>query len=93
MTDFTAIDSFGKWAANTAMYGAVDYIKNNSIELTDAQYDEVTVALRKHLKAAIPSALKDAKAAMGCGMTNVAQQTTEITFTLAGIAAAKEVFC
>jgi hypothetical protein len=81
------MDDLGKAAATIAMRAAAEYLSAHGLK---ADTDDLTACLRSWIKAKLPEALADAKAALDCGMTEIATQTFGVTIALAGIEAAKE---
>lgn len=86
----TTIDRLGTAAAETAMRAAADYLRPRAKLTTDADLDRAASLIRNHAKAAVGPALDDARAAIDCGMVQVAETTFLATMAAAGIAAAKE---
>ena len=64
------------------------YIRTHG--LTVADYDQAMGILGKSIKASLPQALADARAAYECGMKDAAQTTFLLSMTQAGVEAAKE---
>ena len=85
------LDKFIDEAANTAIKGAVDYIKANrpGYDIV-ANADPIIEAIRKRLKADLPKALDDAREAIEANMAGYASATFLSSMRLAGIEAAKE---
>jgi hypothetical protein len=83
------IDSLGAAAAEIAMRAAADYITRKGLKVTD--YVALTNALKRHAKAALHEAIKDAKEALDAGMGSAAEATFRLSMAKAGIDAAKEV--
>lgn len=75
-------------AVQAAMRAAVQYLQVHNLEAEDRA---LTDALKAHVKAKIGEAIDDAKAAIDCGMTDVAEQTFIASMVLAGVSAAREV--
>jgi hypothetical protein len=82
------IDSLGTIAANVAMKAAAEYIRANNLKVLD--YEAATECLKSYCKTRLPIALQEAKEALDCGMTQVAEMTFKATMAQAGIEAAKE---
>jgi len=85
-----SITSLGQYAAVTAMKAALAYLEQRG-QLKTADTGKLSERLRHHVKAALPAALDDAKAAIDCGMSDAASLTFAASMAAAGIAAAKEV--
>lgn len=85
-----SIDALGTKAANLTAYGFRDYVHAHGITVTVADLDRAVVLLRTHCKAALFTALDDARDALSTGMDKVAEATFAATMRLAGIKAAKE---
>lgn len=84
----TTVESLGTVAAEIAMASAAQYVRANNLKVID--YEAATNCLRTYCKTWIIQALKDAKEAIDCGMTQVAEATFRATMAKAGIEAAKE---
>lgn len=81
------IDGLGTVAANVAMKAAVEYVRVHRL-----QYDAEALCncIKSWCKIMLPQALKDAKEAIDCGMTAIAEMTFKATMAKAGIEAARE---
>ena len=86
-----AAEQLGQEAADIAIRGALRYLQRHG-RLDLATANKLEEPLRRCVKAAIPVALADAKAALDCGMVAVARATFAATMLQAGIAAGKEVY-
>lgn len=85
--------TLGIKAAELAMHGAVNWMRSNGHAKADkATLDRLVVVLREKTKAALSTALDDARNALACNMGTVAEYTFSASMTLAGIASAKEIF-
>ena len=82
------IDNLGTIAADVTMKAAAEYIRANNLKVLD--YDVATEVLRDYCKTWLNQALSDAKDAIECGMTQIAEATFKATMAQAGIEAAKE---
>jgi hypothetical protein len=82
-------NELGKLVFRQAARAAAQYLTIHTNIRPDP--DILTAALKKHVKAAIPQALADGKAALDCRMDQIACDTFLASFTIAGINAAKEV--
>jgi len=82
------IDALVGIAADAASRAAADFIRLNGLKVPD--YDVASQCLRAEVKLALPQALQDAKEAMECHMSHVAQATFRASMAEAGIKAAKE---
>jgi hypothetical protein len=67
--------------------GAGEYLKTHNLR---ADADTLAVVCKQWAAIQLPVALKDAKDALDCGMTAIAEQTFKATMLQAGIEAAKE---
>jgi hypothetical protein len=83
-----SIDSLGSIAAEVAMRAAAEYVRAHNLKVLD--YAAAAECLRSYCKVYLPIALKDAKDALDCGMSQVAEMTFKATMAQAGIEAAKE---
>jgi hypothetical protein len=83
-----ATERLGTAAADAAMRAAVEYLRTRGLEVNT---DRLVDALRAHVKARLPEALRDAREALACRMTGAATATFLASMQLAGIDAAKEV--
>src|SRR5262245_39115733 len=83
-----AIEGLGRAAAETAMRAAAEYVRVHGRTVRDWAAAEET--LRRHVRAALPAALADAREALDLGMAAIAQQTFLASMACAGIAAAEE---
>lgn len=81
-----AIGLLGTQAAEAAMKGAADYIKANGLR-GRIDLDQAVVAIKATTAERLPEALDDVKAALACGMDQVATHTFLASMRLAGIAA------
>jgi hypothetical protein len=81
-------ESLGTFAADVAMRAAAEYVRVNNLKVLD--WDAATACLRQWCKIKLREALADAKAAIDCGMDQVAEATFKATMAQAGIEAAKE---
>jgi len=88
--NFSAVDSLGVLAGNTAMVGCANYIRANALKVADL--DRLVAILKVHAKSAVDTAMADAKLALDANMGAAAEATFLASFTVAGIAAAKEYF-
>lgn len=88
MSDTTPRCDLVRPAVQAAMKAAKKYLHLHKLE---ADGDVLSEALAKHVKVRITEALDDAREAIECGMTDVAEQTFVVSMVLAGIDAAKEV--
>lgn len=82
------VDQLGTIAANVAMKAFAEYVKAHNLKVLD--YDAATACLRSWCRIMLPRALDDAKEALDCGMTQIAEATFKATMAQAGIEAAKE---
>ena len=80
-------DELTRRVADVAIRAYVAYLQRNGLEVDAAA---ASVAVKAHVKRAFPQALADAKEALACHMEAVAEQTFLLSFTQAGIDAAKE---
>ncbi len=76
-----------KISVEYAIRGATDYLRLNGIEVSDAQ--RLLDLIRAQVKADIDEALNEAKDAIECNMTQVAECTFRAAMVQAGIMAAK----
>lgn len=81
------IEALVQEACQQAARGAADYLNRLGLEADPAA---LAANLKARVKAALPSALDDAKEAIGCGMTEAAVLTFGLSMRQAGIDAAKE---
>lgn len=82
-----SINQLGTVAAEVMMRAFADYARSHAITITD--YDAACELLRSRVRVYLPIALADAKEAMDCGMTQVAEATFKATLMQAGIEAAQ----
>jgi len=82
-----SIDKLGTAASQTAMKAAAEYLRKHNL---GADVDALCECIRAHMRAALPGALNDAKAALDANMGAVAERTFLASMALAGIEAAKE---
>lgn len=79
----------GAEAADVAMRAAVAYLRNHDLQ---ADLGALAACLKVHVRAALPEAIADARAAIEAHMpSGIAAQTFAASMALAGIEAAKEV--
>ena len=85
------IDQFAQHAADIVMRSGIEFIAANHADLVPQMTadDSMVVALREAVRGSLDSALADAREAMECGMTKVAEATFSASLRLAGIEAAK----
>ena len=89
MSDSTA--TLAQIAADRAMRAAAAYVAKHAGLNRGDLTGELTAALKRRLLTAVPAALDDAREALACGMSAVAEATFLASMALAGVAAAKEV--
>jgi hypothetical protein len=82
-----AIQSLGDAAVACVLAGCREYLTKHNLT---ADPETLAACCRSWAKIKLPEALRDAKEAMACGMTQVAEQTFKATMVQAGIEAAKE---
>jgi hypothetical protein len=87
-----AIDGIGAEMGRRAMIQAVNGAQRYfAAHKLAADSSMLAAAIEKHMRAALPEAMKDMYAALDCGMTQIAGLTFNASMVQAGIAAAKEV--
>jgi len=86
-TNPESLEVVGRLAADVAEKAAVAYLQKNGLA---ANAEALAECLRSWTKAKLSEALADAKAALDCGMGQMAETTFLATMALAGIEAAKE---
>ena len=87
MTDQSVV-ALGNAVVACVLAGGREYLRTHNLT---ADADALAAACRSWAKIKLPEALRDAKEAMDCGMSQVAEQTFKATMFQAGIEAAKEV--
>lgn len=80
-------NDLGTVAAQIAMKSAVQYLTVHKLKADPAALAE---CLKSWCKIQLPAALHDAREAMNCGMSQIAEATFAATMSIAGIEAAKE---
>jgi hypothetical protein len=84
MTNLTkSPEDLASVAADITMNSAAAYINRNNMKVLD--YKVATEVMRDFCKRAVIEALDDAKAAIKCGMTQVAEVTFRASMTKAGL--------
>ncbi len=86
--------NLGEFAINTVVRAGTDWFivnghKNLVSNLTDDQLNSLLAVYKDFYKKNLETALADAKDALVCGMTDVAEQTFRATMIIAGTQAAK----
>ena len=85
----TTMDSLVAAGGRAADHSALAWLDKHGLRDTvDAQ--TLADALESAIRGAMGSALDDAKAALDCGMTKIAEMTFVASMSLAGVAAAKK---
>ena len=74
-----------KTAKNWMMHGAAEYIRGHKLTPTNEQFEEIVTRMKESFPAIFAQAREDAKAALDCGMRDVAVATFKGSFTLAGV--------
>lgn len=92
-TATASIDSIGTHAADLAMRGAVEYLRQHDhlarVSRDDAALDRLIACLRAECRATLTEAMRDARDALSAGMAVAAETTFAASFRLAGIRAAR----
>lgn len=78
-------------ATTIALRAAREWMDARGVKIPEGGWPDFADCLRANLKIRLPEALRDAREAMECGMTQVAETTFAASIAIAGIDAAKEV--
>lgn len=81
------IDQLANVASIIVAKGAQEYLRVHNLK---ANPESLAACCKSWLKIQLPIALRDAKEAIDCGMTQVAEATFKASLIQAGIEAAKE---
>lgn len=90
----SALESIASNGATSAMQAASDYWrihKFSTAEFTPDDWKAAVDCVKKHIRLAMPDAIKDMRDALAANMKEAAGHTFLASMRLAGIAAAKEV--
>lgn len=90
----SALESIASKGATSAMQAAADYWRLNNYStaaFTPDDWKAAVVCVKKHIRLAMPDAIKDMEEALRANMKEAAGHTFLASMRLAGIAAAKEV--